>query len=153
MQPQRQQARRRRRRRPQRVGQIIWSPALVKSYVRDTEAMMSAVDRDYHGARGAGKVDDAVWKNWAAFLAGWRAFAAESSTWTGGTVDHAESYRERLKAWRNRLRGMGYAPDSSPIPASKPSALAAFSKDFAIALGIAGGTALILYMIKGAVRK
>jgi len=138
------------RRRRKRIGQLIWTPSLVEDYLRQTGALVDAVDRDWHAGRAADKVSDAQWKNWAEWLANWRKFHSDSKglgTWSGGTADRAEQYRRELKSWREALKRLGGKLESPQVP-REPTPIAdsmgSLGRNLAIGAGIIGFGAVLL---------
>ena len=114
---------RRKRRRAQggRVGgPLLWTPAMIADYMRQTQNSFGAVDRDYQAAKAAGRLPPAELANWVAFRDGWQAFyTSNRSSWSGGTVDRAEDYRNQLAGWRQRVAR--YVTPTSPAPHIDPS--------------------------------
>ncbi|MDH5644461.1 MAG: hypothetical protein OEZ01_00550 [Candidatus Heimdallarchaeota archaeon] len=106
------------------MGQLIWTPAMIRDYVRRTDDLVKGVARDMAAAVAAGAVDDrtvAAWKDW---VGSWRRFLADAEgSWSGGTVTRAEGYRRELKQWRQRIAAAGVKPKSQPIPDEPQSAL------------------------------
>lgn len=135
-----------------RIGQVIWSPAMIADYVRSADRIWEATNADYHAARAAGGVPDRLWRNWSEALAGWRAFVQDmGDSWTGGTVDRVNAYLSELKDWQSRLRAQGgrvQAPRPRATDSQTTEAALGFGRDFAWALGSAAAIALIFALVK-----
>jgi hypothetical protein len=91
------------------VGQLVWTPKMVNDYLRQTDVLFNAFNTDVISAKRDGRVDALIWSEWTDYLAAWRAFAQENKdTWFGhSVVEHAETYRDGLRTWRDRLRALG----------------------------------------------
>jgi len=99
-------------------GPLMWTPNMVNSYLRQTDAMFNAFNTDVMSAKRDGRVDALVWNEWVEYLAAWRAFAEENKdSWFGiSVVEHAETYRDGLRSWRERLKALGASVRSGAPP-------------------------------------
>lgn len=124
---------------------------MVDDHLRQTGALMDALERDWHAGRAAGRVNDTQWSNWAQWLAGWRKFFQDSkglgATLSGGYVDRSIQYRAEYEQWRKRLSSLG-AKLQSPVPVrSKGSP--SWARDIAVALGVIGISAVFGALLRG----
>ncbi len=93
---------------------------MIADYMKQTNNAVEAVNRDYLTAGNTGKLPPALELNWVEWLKGWRSFyKSNQSSWSGGTVDRAEDYRNQLGKWRALVSK--HTPLTSPAPHIDPT--------------------------------